>query len=207
MSPTSCPASAPREAAPYCAGCGSSAAKALSSATSAAARRSRRARSQARDWGRFTRNFVVQASAAEWALCWMADLRNRLTALAPGRPLTESPHLVYFLHDVAPDEGVFSVVPGTHKSNYGQPYGKLGPDDEPGMIGLSVKAGDAIFFTEHTRHGGLINRSDKTRKTLHVGYGPHWMMSQNIATGDEPYYITDSTRKRLSKGQLELFRS
>nr|WP_217498677.1 bifunctional 3'-5' exonuclease/DNA polymerase [Leifsonia sp. C5G2] len=59
----------------------------------------RRARSQARDWGRFTRNFVVQASAAEWALCWMAELRNRLTALAPGEPLTASPHLVYFLHD------------------------------------------------------------------------------------------------------------
>jgi DNA polymerase-1 len=59
----------------------------------------RRARTLARDWGRFTRNFVVQASAAEWALCWMAELRNRLTALAPGATLTEAPHLVYFLHD------------------------------------------------------------------------------------------------------------
>ncbi|MFF1878966.1 bifunctional 3'-5' exonuclease/DNA polymerase [Leifsonia sp. NPDC058230] len=58
----------------------------------------RRARSQARDWGRFTRNFVVQASAAEWALCWMADLRKRLSALSPGR-LQDGPHLVYFLHD------------------------------------------------------------------------------------------------------------
>ncbi|ANF30679.1 bifunctional 3'-5' exonuclease/DNA polymerase [Leifsonia xyli] len=59
----------------------------------------RRARTLARDWGRFTRNFVVQASAAEWALCWMAELRNRLTALSPEAPLTEAPHLVYFLHD------------------------------------------------------------------------------------------------------------
>ncbi|GAA2063620.1 bifunctional 3'-5' exonuclease/DNA polymerase [Leifsonia soli] len=59
----------------------------------------RRARSLGRDWGRFTRNFVVQASAAEWALCWMAELRNRLTALAPGAAFTASPHLVYFLHD------------------------------------------------------------------------------------------------------------
>lgn len=60
----------------------------------------RRARSQARDWGRFTRNFVVQASAAEWALCWMADLRNRLAAMSQeGAPLTDGPHLVYFLHD------------------------------------------------------------------------------------------------------------
>jgi DNA polymerase-1 len=60
----------------------------------------RRARSQARDWGRFTRNFVVQASAAEWALCWMAELRNRLARLTPsGQEFTAGPHLVYFLHD------------------------------------------------------------------------------------------------------------
>jgi len=58
----------------------------------------RRARSQARDWGRFTRNFVVQASAAEWALCWMADLRLRLAELGDGR-LESGPHLVFFLHD------------------------------------------------------------------------------------------------------------
>ena len=57
----------------------------------------RRARSAARDWGRFTRNFIVQGTAAEWALCWMANLRRSLLALDPvdGR----RPELVYFLHD------------------------------------------------------------------------------------------------------------
>lgn len=78
----------------------------------------RRARSQARDWGRFTRNFVVQASAAEWALCWMAELRNRLTALVPGAVLTEAPHLVYFLHDEVivhtPDQHAEEVVAAVH---------------------------------------------------------------------------------------------
>ena len=88
----------------------------------------RRARSQARDWGRFTRNFIVQGSAAEWALCWMAEIRRELTALpAPGNqadavhdaarqrppgarlavtpaararaPFHAQPHLVFFLHD------------------------------------------------------------------------------------------------------------
>ncbi len=59
----------------------------------------RRARSQARDWGRFTRNFVVQASAAEWALCWMAELRKQLSGMTPDRRLEDGPHLVYFLHD------------------------------------------------------------------------------------------------------------
>ncbi len=51
-----------------------------------------------RAWGRFTRNFVVQGTAAEWALCWLADLRNRLWRLGEGR-LEERPHLVFFLHD------------------------------------------------------------------------------------------------------------
>nr|WP_246464941.1 bifunctional 3'-5' exonuclease/DNA polymerase [Ruania alkalisoli] len=56
----------------------------------------RRARQSARDWGRFTRNFVVQGTAAEWALCWMAEIRRRLAALAP---LPGRAHLVFFLHD------------------------------------------------------------------------------------------------------------
>ncbi len=43
--------------------------------------------------GRFTRNFVVQATAAEWALCLLADLRRRLSA-APG-----DGELVFFQHD------------------------------------------------------------------------------------------------------------
>src|SRR5665811_2306052 len=53
----------------------------------------RAARGRRRDWGRFTRNFIVQGTAAEWALCWMAALRRRLLAIE-GRP-----HLVLFLHD------------------------------------------------------------------------------------------------------------
>lgn len=59
----------------------------------------RRARSQARSWGRFTRNFVVQGSAAEWALCWMAILRQKLHELSGTAWLTDSPHLVLFMHD------------------------------------------------------------------------------------------------------------
>jgi DNA polymerase-1 len=63
----------------------------------------RRARSQARDWGRFTRNFIVQGSAAEWALCWMAEIRKGLWEVSgPGtlpNPFQNAPHLVFFLHD------------------------------------------------------------------------------------------------------------
>lgn len=63
------------------------------SAEGAAAEDVRAVRRRARDWGRFTRNFVVQGTAAEWALCWMASLRRRL------REVEGRPHLVFFLHD------------------------------------------------------------------------------------------------------------
>ncbi len=55
------------------------------------------ARTQAREWGRFTRNFVVQGTAAEWALCWLADVRRELAAL--GEVDGRAARLVYFLHD------------------------------------------------------------------------------------------------------------
>ena len=62
-----------------------------------------RSRSGQRAWGRFTRNFVVQGTAAEWAMCWMGALRRMLWQLGGGdddpRSLTERPHLVFFLHD------------------------------------------------------------------------------------------------------------
>lgn len=68
-----------------------------------------RARRSARDRGRFTRNFVVQGTAAEWALAWLADLRGRLTRLpdvpdeqgAPrsGPAFAHRPHLALYLHD------------------------------------------------------------------------------------------------------------
>ncbi|GLI29002.1 bifunctional 3'-5' exonuclease/DNA polymerase [Agromyces rhizosphaerae] len=69
----------------------------------------RRARTAAREWGRFTRNFVVQGTAAEWALCWLAEIRIGLHALGPtdsassgtasGPVFAGRAHLVYFLHD------------------------------------------------------------------------------------------------------------
>ncbi|NYE95587.1 DNA polymerase-1 [Psychromicrobium silvestre] len=48
----------------------------------------------ARSRGRFTRNFVVQGTAAEWASCWLAELRRGLRA-RPGL----GAELVFFLHD------------------------------------------------------------------------------------------------------------
>ena len=52
----------------------------------------RRAGQFARDRGRFTRNFVVQGSAADWASVWLSGLRRDLGEV-PGA------ELVFFQHD------------------------------------------------------------------------------------------------------------
>ncbi|SDR71636.1 bifunctional 3'-5' exonuclease/DNA polymerase [Agrococcus carbonis] len=62
---------------------------------------------QARAWGRFTRNFVVQGTAAEWALAWMAGIRRAIRDI-------EGAALVCFLHDEvivhAPEEAADAVA-------------------------------------------------------------------------------------------------
>ncbi|GGH36092.1 bifunctional 3'-5' exonuclease/DNA polymerase [Microbacterium album] len=85
------------------------AAQAAASRAGAAPGEETRARRMARDRGRFTRNFVVQGTAAEWALAWLADLRLRLAQLPPVPPEEAAPrsgpafarraHVAFFLHD------------------------------------------------------------------------------------------------------------
>lgn len=52
----------------------------------------RRADQWARDRGRFTRNFVVQGSAADWASVWLSGLRRDIAGIAGAE-------LVFFQHD------------------------------------------------------------------------------------------------------------
>jgi DNA polymerase-1 len=66
-----------------------------------------RAGSALRSRGRFTRNFVVQASAADWALVLLASLRRKLAGFGAAGPPDrvratvgcDRPHLVFFQHD------------------------------------------------------------------------------------------------------------
>nr|WP_200803716.1 bifunctional 3'-5' exonuclease/DNA polymerase [Pseudonocardia thermophila] len=66
----------------------------------------------ARARGRFTRNFVVQATAAEWALVMLAELRAALRSA--GSPA----QLVFFQHDEVmlhvPEEAAGEVVDAVH---------------------------------------------------------------------------------------------
>ncbi|MFI0486088.1 bifunctional 3'-5' exonuclease/DNA polymerase [Actinomadura sp. 9N215] len=83
-----------------------------------------------RSRGRFTRNFVVQATAADWALALLGSLRRRLTTLGPSssphpppsdrRATLGGPRLVFFQHDEVivhtPAELAGDVVAAVHAS-------------------------------------------------------------------------------------------
>lgn len=69
------------------------------------------ARRRRRSQGRFTRNFVVQGTAAEWALCWMGEIRRRLRAAGLRTELVFFVHDEVVLHGPAPEaEAVRGVV-------------------------------------------------------------------------------------------------
>jgi DNA polymerase I len=63
------------------------------------------AAARSRAWGRFTRNFVVQASAADWASVLVATLRQRLAGLEG------EAQLVFFQHDEVVVEAEEPVAP------------------------------------------------------------------------------------------------
>lgn len=82
--------------------------------------------------------------------------------------------VVFPLTDQGIEDGCFSVVPGSHKSVYPNPFGRE-PDDIPVREPIPCRAGDAILFTEALTHGSEVNRSGKPRRTLYYAYSPCWV--------------------------------
>jgi hypothetical protein len=111
--------------------------------------------------------------------------------------------VMYALHDIPLENGPLCVVPGTHKANFFSPYGE-DPNHEPGMIGVPMEAGDALFFTENLRHGGLPNKLDTPRRTIHLMIGPRWAKSQSPAHWDGEVFVSEEAWERYSSAQREL---
>ena len=82
--------------------------------------------------------------------------------------------VVYPLTDQEIADGCFSAIPGSHKSNFPNPYG-IEPDGIPVREPVPCRAGDAIIFTEATTHGSEPKRTARPRRTLYFAYSPCWI--------------------------------
>jgi Phytanoyl-CoA dioxygenase (PhyH) len=169
-------------------------------------------------WGSAELRYRYKGNMTLTHMGGVIDPRNRYEFV--GRPLLNSAtgnrdsrdfnllvvRVIYALHDIPNENGAFCVVPGTHKSNFFSPYGD-DPTKEPGMVGIPMEAGDALFFTENLRHGGLPNLYDRPRKTIHLQIGPTWAGSQSPAHWNGNIYLSPESWLRYSDEQRALFPS
>lgn len=109
--------------------------------------------------------------------------------------------ILYAIHDVPVEHGPLCVVPGSHKSNYFSPFDRMVPMEEPGMIPIPMSAGDAIIFSENTRHGGFPNLLESPRRTLHLAIGPRWIASQSPLHWDDQVYVSSQAWDRYTDTQ------
>ena len=103
-----------------------------------------RARTARRSAGRFTRNFVIQGTAAEWALCWMGEIRRRLRVGGDdGLPMRT--RLVFFVHDEVVLHGPAEEAPAVHQivTEAAQAAGRLLFGAAPVEFPLSISAAES----------------------------------------------------------------
>lgn len=90
-----------------------------------------RARSLRRSAGRFTRNFVVQGTAAEWALCWMGQIRGGLHRAGLSTALVFFVHDEVVLHGPAEEAGAVARIVTEAASQAGRLLFGAAPVDFP----------------------------------------------------------------------------
>ena len=128
--------------------------------------------------GRFTRNFVVQASAADWALVLLAGLRSRLAALsipnenAPARPTP----------DARPDGYPASTLPGQPLE--GRPL--AGPE-----LAAPELAGPELVFFQHDEV--IVHCPEAAAESVVAAIGEAAQEAGRLVFGDTPVRFPVST--------------
>lgn len=114
---------------------------------------------------------------------WHTDVRTRV----PGVNHAASTMMVramYALEDVGEDGGATLVLPGSHRQPDDAPLPPLRtPEEMPGAVRLTCRAGSAYFFHGNLLHAPGTNRSRTTRRMLLYNYGHKWM---RLWKGHEP---------------------
>jgi hypothetical protein len=96
--------------------------------------------------------------------------------------LDRLPNVMVTLDDADASNGCFRLIPGSHRRGMlpgRQGEGVLGPlfthpahFDEQSAVAAEVPAGSLVFFSPHSVHGSLPNRSDRPRRALVLTYQP-----------------------------------
>ena len=108
---------------------------------------------------------------------------------------------VFPIDATSEEDGCFAVIPGSHKANFRRPWSDH-PNENPPLVPIITKPGDAIVFSEALAHGSLVKQSKRIRRTLYycysVGYMPDW--------GKLGLHFSENFAARLTDKQQEIIR-
>lgn len=103
----------------------------------------------------------------------------------------------YALTTIAPGDGGFCCVPGSHKAAFRRPA-TVGLD-HPLVTPVPMDAGDCIIFTEALTHGTLPWRADHKRRSLFYKYSP-----KHLTWASRYYFVPEGNAdvQALDAGEL-----
>jgi ectoine hydroxylase-related dioxygenase (phytanoyl-CoA dioxygenase family) len=94
-----------------------------------------------------------------------------------GKIFSNVTKVVFPLMNNTKEDGGFSVIKGSHKSNFRRPFDN-NPKNNYLLEHVNANPGDAIFFTESLAHGSGVNKTNRIRRILSycysVKYMPDW---------------------------------
>ena len=96
--------------------------------------------------------------------------------------LDRLPNVLLALDDADLENGCFRLIPGSHRRGMlpgregegvlGPLFTRLDQFDERADVAAEVPAGSLVFFSPHSVHGSLPNRSERARRALVLTYQP-----------------------------------
>lgn len=97
----------------------------------------------------------------------------------------------FALSDVNAGDGGFCVIPGSHKSSFPVPdeIRKI-TGEEPPVVHVPMKAGDAVVFTEAVTHGSIPWSAGHDRRAVLCKYAPghiQWEQNSPWVNHDHPW--------------------
>jgi len=102
---------------------------------------------------------------------------------------------IWLLDDFTVDNGATRVVPGSHRSRKRPGDSMEDPTtDHPEQVQLVAPAGTVVVFNSHLWHGGIDNRSDRSRRAMHCYFCRRDQPQQT----DQRRWLRPETLNRLS---------
>jgi len=114
---------------------------------------------------------------------WHTDVRTRVRGVWHAGS-TMMVRAMIALEDIGEDGGATLILPGTHRQPDDTPIPRVAvPEEMPGAVRLTCRAGTAYFFHGNVVHSPGTNQGTATRRVLLYNYGHKWM---RMWKGHEP---------------------